>query len=268
MGGGATEEALEGHFYSEHADKSIHRRHLPHWGQEATLCFITFRLADSLPAGKLLEWQTEKEDWLRRHPRPWNAADAGEYAERFPWRMERWLDAGHGECILRCEAARTCMDGVFARSEGNRCPLHAYVVMPNHVHVLCELRARSDLPELMKEWKGVSAHLLNRLLGRRGTVWQSEYHDRLIRNGEHYRRAVEYVRKNWESVWGNAGVTDPEATGTAGGMGGGTGGTDAPSVLASEDVGSLDVSLGARTGEGTRSPSGSGDGEKDNGNVR
>lgn len=80
--------------------------------------------------------------------------------------------------------------------------LHAYVVMPNHVHVLCELPDRAGLPALLQEWKGVSAHLLNRLLGRQGAVWQGEYHDRLIRNGEHCRRAVGSIRKNWESLEG------------------------------------------------------------------
>ena len=157
-GGEVGEEALDGHFFSKHADKAIHRRHLPHWGQDGVLCFVTFRLADSLPAGKLEEWHAEKEDWLRRHPRPWSESVATEYAERFPRRMERWLDAGHGECILRSEGARACMDGVFARSEGERCWLHAYVVMPNHVHVLCELRERRELSNLLHEWKSWLFH--------------------------------------------------------------------------------------------------------------
>ena len=129
--------------------------------------------------------------------------EVAEYAARFPRRMEEWLDADHGECILRGEASRRCMDGVLGRSEvDGRCRLHAYVVMPNHVHVLCELPDRAGLPALLQEWKGVSAHLLNRLPGRQGAVWQGEYHDRLIRNGEHCRRAVGSIRKNWESLEG------------------------------------------------------------------
>lgn len=202
------EGELTGHFFAERAEMERHRRHLPHWGQAGTLCFVTFRLADSLPSEKLAEWKAEREVWLKRHPEPWGEEERREYLARFPNRLERWLDAGHGECILRGEAARRCMDGVFAWSDGGRCRLHAYVVMPNHVHVLFELLDRKELPGLLQEWKGVSAHLLNRELGRKGRVWQEEYHDRLVRNFAHYRRAVEYIRKNWESWRGGRGEGD------------------------------------------------------------
>ncbi len=216
------EGELTGHFFAERAEIERHRRHLPHWGQDGVLCFVTFRLADSLSAAKLAEWKAEKEDWLKRHPEPWGEEERKEYLARFPYRLEKWLDAGHGECLLRGDAARRCMDGVFARSDGGKCRLHAYVVMPNHVHVLFELRARADLPGVLQEWKGVSAHLLNRELGRKGRVWQEEYHDRLVRDAAHYRRVVGYIRKNWElrerldggTGWGTGGGARPlEMTG-------------------------------------------------------
>ncbi len=253
MGGVVGEEELAGHFFSGHAETAIHRRHLPHWEQDGVLCFVTFRLADSLPAGKVEEWQAEQAAWLRRHPRPWSPAEIAEFAELFPRRMERWLDAGHGESLLRSEGARACMDGVLARSEGERCRIHAYVVMPNHVHVLCELRKRGELAGLLHEWKSVSAHALNRLLGRHGKVWQEEYFDRSIRNAEHYRRVVRYIRKNRESVWGEKGAVEQALGGRALG-----GRAPRPSCGRGEEDGNvkgMGIGLGARMGGGARFPS-------------
>ena len=45
-------------------NKSVRRyiRHLPHWRQDGTTYFVTFRLADSLPDAKLKELRT-----LRSH---------------------------------------------------------------------------------------------------------------------------------------------------------------------------------------------------------
>ena len=243
---------LTGHFFAERAEVERHRRHLPHWGQDGVLCFVTFRLADSLPAAKLAEWKVEKEDWLKRHPDPWGEEERKEYLARFPYRLEKWLDAGHGECLLRGDAARRCMDGVFARSDGGKCRLHAYVVMPNHVHVLFELRARDDLPGLLQEWKGVSAHLLNRELGRKGRVWQEEYHDRLVRDAAHYRRVVGYIGKNWElreglDGWMGWGTGAPPVT---------KGRTGAPPVADGVRKGTWNVEgegrMGAMTGGGAR----------------
>ena len=66
----------------------------------------TFRLADSLPAGKLEELRAARARWLAVHPTPLSPDDAAEYYARFEDTAERWLDAGHGECILRISCAQ------------------------------------------------------------------------------------------------------------------------------------------------------------------
>jgi REP element-mobilizing transposase RayT len=61
------------------------------------------------------------------------------------------------------------------------CSLDAYVVMPNHVHVLWTPPIR--LPQLMHRAKGPTARWANKLLGRVGKpFWQEEYFDRLVRS--------------------------------------------------------------------------------------
>ncbi len=41
-------------------------RNLPHWNQDEVAYFVTFRTADSIPAGKIEEIKYEREMWLRR----------------------------------------------------------------------------------------------------------------------------------------------------------------------------------------------------------
>ncbi len=68
--------------------------------------------------------------------------------------------------------------------------------MPNHVHVLTEILEGYSLPDLMESWKGYMARAINAHLGRSGTLWQKGYHDRLIRNWDHFRNVVRYIRDN------------------------------------------------------------------------
>jgi putative DNA methylase len=84
---------------------------------------------------------------------------------------------------------------------GTRYQLHAAVVMPDHVHLL--LTPMGDpqantfgLAEIMSGIKGASAHSVNRLLGRRGKVWQEESFDRVLRSDEPRRAAAEYICAN------------------------------------------------------------------------
>ncbi len=44
------------------------RHHLPHWKQDGTTCFVTFRLADSLPQEKLWQLRDERNVWMAAHP--------------------------------------------------------------------------------------------------------------------------------------------------------------------------------------------------------
>ncbi|HUR59984.1 MAG TPA: hypothetical protein VM029_19840, partial [Opitutaceae bacterium] len=46
---------------------AIQRRRLPHWRQEGVTYFVTFRLADSLPAETLRDLLRENEEWMRQH---------------------------------------------------------------------------------------------------------------------------------------------------------------------------------------------------------
>src|SRR4051812_45063331 len=64
--------------------------------------------------------------------------------------------------------------------------LHAVVVMPDHVHLLLSfLRNKTGdqftLSRVLHSIKGASAHSINKLLHRKGTLWQDESFDHIVR---------------------------------------------------------------------------------------
>ncbi|MBZ5674880.1 MAG: transposase [Acidobacteriia bacterium] len=59
--------------------------------------------------------------------------------------------------------------------------LHAWVVMPTHVHVI--MTPKQPFPEIMRWLKWTTARRCNRLLNRTGAFWQDESFDHWIRTG-------------------------------------------------------------------------------------
>jgi putative transposase len=59
----------------------------------------------------------------------------------------------------------------------------AWVVMPDHIHWLLQLRERT-LAELMCRVKSRSSLTVNQAMGRRGRLWQKGHHDRAARQDE------------------------------------------------------------------------------------
>ena len=74
--------------------------------------------------------------------------------------------------------------------------VHAWVLMPDHAHLLCELAGDESLPCLVSRIKAVTATLGNSVLGRKGTFWARGYHDHALRNQENLRTAVRYLVAN------------------------------------------------------------------------
>jgi REP element-mobilizing transposase RayT len=183
-------------FFKPSSRISRTRNCLPHWQQTAAAYFLTFRLADSIPTGLRTEWQHERDAWMKHHPPPWTPEVEREYHERFSRRIESCLDAGHGACVLRQSACRQLLAESLHHFDGESHLLHAYVLMPNHAHVLTSLHPSSSLEKTVGGWKSVSSRRINRQLERRGTLWQEDYFDRLIRDEDHFANCVRYIRNN------------------------------------------------------------------------
>ncbi len=68
--------------------------------------------------------------------------------------------------------------------------------MPNHIHVLVKMGKKLLLPDMIKEWKIATTFKINKILNRKGSVWQRDYYDTYIKSEAHFFYTMEYIRKN------------------------------------------------------------------------
>ena len=170
--------------------------HLPHWHQDDKYVFVTFRLHDSLPQEKLQWFREEKESWLKQHPQPWEEKTTKEYINKFGKAVDKWLDNNYGNCLLKKQSNRKIVEDALLFFDGKRYDLVAFVVMPNHVHILLKLREGHELTEIMHSIKSYTAKKINENENNTGPVWQSESYDRLIRDQKHFENVVRYIIAN------------------------------------------------------------------------
>ena len=72
--------------------------------------------------------------------------------------------------------------------------LGAWVLMPNHVHLV--LYPDIELARAVNAIKRNAAAEANRLLSRNGPCWAKDYFDRWIRNQDEERRITRYIENN------------------------------------------------------------------------
>ena len=184
------------------------RGYLPHFESPEATQHVTFHLADSLPQTVLLRLESE----LKSLPA------AKRDAERRK-RVDAWIDAGHGSCVLRKPGIANMVQGSLLAFDSTRYRLLAWVVMPNHLHVLFEPMAGWTVAKIVASWKKFTARKIciaipgtpiSRLAAGKAPVidprdsgeaphapvWHREYWDRYIRDRRHFDQAVEYIHLN------------------------------------------------------------------------
>ena len=169
---------------------------LPHWYQPGKTQFVTFRLADSLPQSKMKEYRQLKEQWTKEHPQPWTKTEQEEYDKLIGGRLNKWLDDGLGSCVLKRADVRKCLEEALAFYDGKEYIIHAYVIMPNHVHILLTPIGDVNVVDILGRVKGYSAKRINQTIGSSGELWQKDMFDRIVRSDENFNAIIEYIRTN------------------------------------------------------------------------
>jgi putative transposase len=156
------------------------RGYLPHRDEPGLTQFVTFRLADTFPEALRSEWEhfcRIEDDRERR-------------AE-----LEAYLDRGRGACHLRKPQVTRIVEDGLRMFHGKRYDLRAWVVMPNHVHVLFKVGA-VPMSVIVGAWKKHTGRLAHKLLGQSGAFWAEDYFDTFIRDVAHEGRVVRYIENN------------------------------------------------------------------------
>jgi hypothetical protein len=130
------------------------QRRLPHIYAVERPLFVTFRLYGSLPAGREF---------------PKESLTSGQAFVA----MDRLLDSGRfGPIHLKRPEVARLVRGSIQHCALADCDLHAWVIMPNHVHLL--FTPHTNVSSLLRRLKGYSARQGNQLLGQTGQLfWQS-----------------------------------------------------------------------------------------------
>jgi len=198
------------------------RGYFPHFDGQGVTQHVSFHLFDSLPQSVLARWREE----LRIRPQKEAELD---------WRkrIQDFLDTGYGCCFLRDHRLAEVVEGALFHFDGQRYFLHAWCVMPNHVHTLFTPAAEFEMSQILHSWKSFAAHECNKLLQRSGRFWAREPFDRYIRNERHFRNALAYIEDNPVK----AGLCEkPEDWRWSSARSGRVVGTGAPGVLARDET--------------------------------
>jgi REP element-mobilizing transposase RayT len=173
---------------------------LPHLKKEGGTYFVGFRQAGSLPKEVLLRLKHERDAILQqamaaKRPLTWH-----EQEDLFRWysnRVDKYLDAGHGVCHLRQPELADLVAGAISFFDGERYELRAWVVMPNHAHVVVWPMPGHSLSDILHSWKSFTSHKINERLPQKIVpFWQGESYEHLIRDDEDLHRCCHYTLMN------------------------------------------------------------------------
>jgi hypothetical protein len=203
--------------FDELASVRIYQRSLPHWRQDGTTYFVTFRLGDSIPADVTRQWNDERCRWLtaripRLDPRKQDLSaaiarlssdDQIQYHKHFNRKLQDYLDRGIGDCHLNNVNCLLVVRNQLLSDDGNSYHIGDFVIMPNHAHLIVVPASGKNLEDILKRLKGASSRTCNLQLGKSGTFWQPESYDHIVRSLEQLLAYRDYIATNPQK----AGVT-------------------------------------------------------------
>jgi len=172
------------------------RKNLPHWTQEDSTYFVTFRLADSIAKCRIDEHKELREKWKQHHQPPYTEQEQKQFEQLFSERINTWLDEGAGSCILRNPKISKIVADSMMHFDGERYVLNEWVIMPNHVHVLVTPKSGFTLASILHSWKSYSAQQINKSLSKNSAVWKQESYDHIVQNTEELNNIRKYIRNN------------------------------------------------------------------------
>lgn len=181
-----------------------HRRYLPHFQKAEQIIALTWRIAFTLPA-HLIALNSELEELLRDIHRQTDSIQKHLQLLAYARKHEDY-DHFLGKCELTdlslCESGIADMlCTAFKFYDAKLYDLHAYCVMPNHIHLLVKPLPEADgeyckLSTIVQRLKSYTSKEINRVLNRQGRVWNEDYFDRYIRDEDDYYHAVNYILHN------------------------------------------------------------------------
>jgi putative transposase len=169
--------------------KTFYQKRLPHFQPQEETFFITYRLANSIPIGKIKELnelfeiakrksKSEEEIYIEQKRHFGLTDDYLNKSKNEPY----WLNQND----IAKEVANSLhfCDEKFYK-------LWSFCIMPNHVHlVVTILKDGLPLYAIMQKHKRHTAYICNKLLKRNGQFWAHESYDHVVRKNNEFERIL------------------------------------------------------------------------------
>ncbi len=152
------------------------RKRLHHYSKINTYQFITFRTKNSV------------DDYILR------LKDNDTYSEsQKQLKIDKHLDKSEVGRLLNEKVIDLIHD--YTKSlEPKYYKLICISIMPNHIHLL--IKQNQQLEQIMQKLKGGLSFQINKILERKGTLWDSNYFDKVIRDEKHFQLTYNYIKHN------------------------------------------------------------------------
>ena len=98
--------------------------------------------------------------------------------------------------LADCRCQQVVLEGLTHTAAALDFCILAYVVMPDHVHMVLQPRGAYNISAFMASFKKHSSRKLNRRLGRKGPFWRREFFDHMLRSDEHLHQLIDYIHDN------------------------------------------------------------------------
>ena len=80
--------------------------------------------------------------------------------------------------------------------EKSDCLLHAYVIMTNHLHLLCTPKDKTQLAKFMQSVANLYARYVNEQQNRKGTIWEGRFKSCVVDSDQYLFTLYRYIEMN------------------------------------------------------------------------
>ena len=185
--------------------KEFYTRNLPHFQPEGAIFSVTFRLAFSLPHTIKEKLKQEKKEFDRVSSSLTGSelhVYISDFERKYFEEFDDFLDKySKSPTWLSIEIVSKEVAASIHFLENRLYDLHAYCIMPNHVHMIFRpLKYQNEefhsLSRIMYSLKRYTASSCNKLLRRKGHFWHHENYDHFIRDDKDLAFQINYLFHN------------------------------------------------------------------------
>jgi len=181
-----------------------HRRYLPHYQEAGQIISLTWRLEGDLPQAieALIKELKDLMAKIRSRSNDQYSLDLYMQYDQTILRYDEQLGRYKSPSVdLRNTKLATVISKAFHFYDKNLYNLHAYCIMPNHIHLLVEPLMQANgkyapVSDIVRRLKGYTARQIIASTPDVHKIWRDDYFDRFIRNEKDYEYTVNYILNN------------------------------------------------------------------------